>query len=153
MTVAQRNEIVVHYSNKKGLRLGSGDIRMPGDSVPEARSWKQNVFNANLKMNRIQLRSDYDHMKANNEGKRDLTVNDHVSKESTEEHQEEQLQESVSDQEHQQEELSEREKVVNALESLSVPKLRKKAKEYGVTQQGKKDELIKKITSAIMKEE
>lgn len=50
--------------NKRTLKIGKGDIRLPGDPVPEAISWPSNVLNSHLSLRWLMLKDEYHHLKA-----------------------------------------------------------------------------------------
>lgn len=73
---------VVGYGQNKGLRLGSGDTRSPGADVPEAEKWKANVLNANIRLGRIQKRSDFEHMEEREGKARENVLKERADKKS-----------------------------------------------------------------------
>lgn len=55
---------VVGYLHHKGIKLSSQDVRKPGDPVPEATHWRQNVLQAHLNLKWLQTVEEYNAAKA-----------------------------------------------------------------------------------------
>lgn len=49
--------------HKRELRLGKGDIRTPGEGVPEANEWPLHVLNSHLSLRWLMLRTEFQHVK------------------------------------------------------------------------------------------